>query len=108
MQSMLKGNPSKEIPKEQQLPTRPSVEMIIKAVCETYDVERQNLLNRSHPNAYSAGVYLLRRVVNVHLAEVAELFGISVSRASKIQREVEEGSTDRQMAQLLKKYKVKI
>lgn len=108
MQSMLKDKHRKEVPRGQQLPDRPSSETIIKAVSETYDVERRDILNRSHPQGYVAVVYLLRRVVNMRLNEVADLFGVSASRVSKIQKCVEEGRADIRMMKLLKKYKVKI
>lgn len=91
----------------QQFPNRPGAEAVLKAVRETYHVERRDILNRSHPQGYTAAVYLLRRVVNLPLREVAKLFNISISRVSKIQREVEEEGTDERMTKLREKYKVK-
>lgn len=108
MKSLIKGKRWNEVPQVQQLPNRPQAEMVLRAVSETYDVERRDILNRSHLKGYTVAVYLLRRVVNMHLREVADLFRISVSRVSKIQKCVEEGKAGTQMTKLLKKYKVKI
>jgi hypothetical protein len=53
-------------------------------------------------------VYLLRRVANLELRAVAEKFGISTTRVSKIQGEIERmDKTDLKLLKLLRKYKVK-
>jgi len=56
---------------------------------------------------YALGVYLLRRVGNLTLAEVANRAGVTVGRISQIQTKIENGETSRKMAAVLKYYKVK-
>jgi len=65
------------------------------------------IINRRNSEAYKAAVYLLRRVVNQNLKTVAKEFGISTTRVSKIQREIEGiDKIDRKLLKLLIKYKV--
>jgi len=58
--------------------------------------------------AYKAALYLLRRVVNLDLKTVAKEFGISTTRVSKIQGEIEGiDQIDPKSLKLLKQHKVK-
>ncbi len=108
MQTKVTEKNWKEVPRNQQHPNRPSADAIMKAVSQTYDVDRQDLENHRNPQGYEAAVYLLRRGGNIPLAEVAATFGISASRVSKIQKKVEDEKPDIRLSKLLKKYKVKI
>ena len=64
-------------------------------------------LDRSHPEAYEAAVYLLRRIANLSLSEVAERAGVSLGRISQIQAKIERGQVGGTLAGLLRRYKLK-
>jgi transcriptional regulator with XRE-family HTH domain len=57
--------------------------------------------------ALRSAVYLLRRAVNLSMAEVSALAGVSISRVSQIQRNIEAGHTDDRLRALMEIYKVK-
>jgi hypothetical protein len=58
-------------------------------VSQAFRVDREAILSREHREAYRAAVFALRRFANVPRKDVASLFGISGSRVSQIQRQVE-------------------
>ncbi len=96
-----------EVPRAQRRPTRPTAEELLDAVASTFDVPPSAVLDRSHQPSFRAAVYLLRRVGNLPLKEVASRAGVSPSRVSKIQRQVEQQEVERPLRFLLEKYKVK-
>ncbi len=73
-----------------------------------YGVSLDEIIDRRDGRAYKAAVYLLRRVVNLDLKTVAKEFGISTTRVSKIQGEIERiDKMDPNLLNLIRKYKVK-
>jgi transcriptional regulator with XRE-family HTH domain len=54
-----------------------------------YGLSVGDILSRQHAEAYQIAAWLLRRKANLPLGEVAELFGVSTSRISHIQRGIE-------------------
>ncbi|MBI1993438.1 MAG: hypothetical protein HYS67_03300 [Deltaproteobacteria bacterium] len=52
-------------------------------------------------------VYLMRRVGNLSLQEVAGRVGVSAARISQIQTKIEQGQTSTKMALMLRRYKLK-
>jgi putative transposase len=72
-------------------PARPTLEKVIEKVAITAGVSQSLLFNRKvAPEAFRVTVYLLRRVSNLPLREVANLAGVSQSRVSQIQRKIED------------------
>lgn len=107
MQQLIEDDLIEGIPSEQTNPARPTIEAIIEQITQRYKISEQVLWSRENQEAFKAGVYLLRRVSNLPLKEVATIVGISVARISQIQREVELGNASRILKQLMHYYKVK-
>lgn len=99
--------PLNEVPVEQTQPMRPRKEEILGMVSRVYGAEERNILGRRHREAYQAAAYLLRRVANLGLKEVAEIFAVSPPRISHIQHRIETEQQGPQVQDLLKLYKVK-
>ena len=98
----------KNVPITQTLPARPTKFEVLESVARVYEVSIDYVIDRRDTGAYKAAVFLLRRVVNLGLKNVAEEFGISTTRVSKIQGEIEGIDTiDPKLIRLLRKYKVK-
>lgn len=95
------------IPMEQTRPDRPTAEEVVSAVADAFEVAPEVVLDRSHQSAFKAAVYLLRRACNLPLMETARLGGVSPSRISRIQAELEKGKRLETMEALFQWYKVK-
>ena len=108
MDRLINKKSIKNVPITQTLPARPTKFEVIESVARVYDVSIDDVIDRRDAGAYKAAVYLLRRVVNLGLKNVAEEFGISTTRVSKIQGEIEGiDKIDPKLIRLLRKYKVK-
>jgi REP element-mobilizing transposase RayT len=92
------------IPSAQTHPDRPSVSELLARVAQAFEIDEPRVLDRSHPPAFRTAVYLLRRVCNLSLAETGRLAGVSPSRVSRIQAEVEGGGGTVPMEWLLKQH----
>ncbi len=95
------------VPKMQTHPERPLAEDVICAVADAFEIAREAVLDRSHQAAFKTAVYLLRRVCNLPLADVARLGGVSASRISRIQAEAEQGGIAGNALKVLDRYKDK-
>lgn len=93
---------------EQTHPARPLAADILTAVSAAYHRPLDFGPERSYPPAFRAWVYLLRRVANLRLKEVAALAGISAPRVSQIQQKIEQGEVDSVLEELLENYKLKL
>jgi transcription initiation factor TFIIIB Brf1 subunit/transcription initiation factor TFIIB len=69
--------------------------------------DEKTLRTREHQQAFQAWVYLLRRVANLPLQEVANRSNVSPSRISKIQRVMETSGPSKSLRELLDKCKAK-
>lgn len=107
MRRYLKDKDLDAVPREQVEPTRPDAESVLQNVSETFSVPREHLLDRSHQQAFQTAIYLLRRAVNLSLKQTSALAGVSPSRVSRIQSDIERSTPDKRMAALLKMYNVK-
>ena len=107
MQQLVEDDLLDGIPVEQADPARPVKEDIIKQVTQKYGIDEEMLWNRESQEAFKAGIYLLRRIGNIPLKEVAVIAGISEPRISQIQHEIELGNASKALKQLLRYYKVK-
>ncbi|MBN4076703.1 hypothetical protein JYT48_00340 [Mariprofundus ferrooxydans] len=88
----------------QRHPARPTSLQVLQNVAQAFSLEVAQVLDRRvHREAYSAGVFLLRRTCNMSLKEVASLADISPARVSQIQSETNYD----QLPDHLKVYKVK-
>jgi REP element-mobilizing transposase RayT len=95
------------IPKEQTRPDRPTPKEVVSAVADAFEISPDAVPERSHQPAFKAAVYLLRRACNLSLREVARFGGVSPSRISRIQAELEKGEQGETIEKLLRLYKVK-
>ena len=95
------------VPRQQTHPTRLDKGAVLARVSEVYALPVEEILTRSHGQAYHCAAWLLRRSANVSLKEVAELFGVSPSRISHIQRLVETGQLSRLQQKAVKLCNVK-
>jgi len=76
-----------DIPLAQQHPEMSDRHDVLKHVAEVYGVNVNDALDRPHHRqAYQISVFLLRRVCNMSLKEVAALANISPGRVSQIQK----------------------
>ena len=94
------------IPMEQTRRDRPTAEEVVSAVADVFEVAPEVVLDRSHQSAFKAAVYLLRRACNLPLTETVRLGGVSPSRISRIQVELEKGKRLETMEALFRWYKV--
>lgn len=93
----------RDIPSVQQHPERPEPKRVLADVASVYGVEVDDVLDRrNQPESYQAAVYLLRRVCNLSLNEVARLADISIGRVSQIQASMR----DKGLPEGLENYKV--
>lgn len=107
MSRLLEQDVLEAVPKVQVCPERPSREEVVAAVADAFETTSEAVLDRSHQAAFKTVVYLLRRACNLRLAETAEIAGVSPSRISRIQAELERGELPEATEKLLTKYKVK-
>lgn len=107
MQNIVDLRGVREIAKAQRKPLTPSVEEIVGRVGSAYAISASQVLDRNHGEAYGLAAYLMRRVANLPLAEVARRMGVSPARISQIQTKIENGKTSPKMVAVLKYYKVK-
>ena len=78
-----------DIPSAQSHPARATADQVLRDVASAYGLDVNEILNRrNNSEAYRSGVFLLRRVCNLSLKEVAALADISISRVSQIQKQV--------------------
>ena len=107
MQRRLGDKRSADVSCAQREPARPNTDELLVAVAMAFDLPRNAVLDRHHAQAYRCAVYLLRRVVNEPIAEVARRAGISAPRVSQIQAEAESATPQEPLRMLLDFYKVK-
>jgi len=108
MERIIERENLEEVPLAQTIPSRPTKVDIFESVAEEFGITVEGLVERSDQDAYRAAVYLLRRVVNLSLKAVAGIFGVSPSRVSRIQSDIERGANrESKLIKLLKQYKVK-
>ena len=108
MDRLINRESVKNVPITQTLPARPTKFEVLESVARVYGLSMDEVIYRRDQGAYKAVVYLLRRLVNLDLKTVAKEFGISTTRVSKIQGEIEKmDKIDINLQKLLRKYKVK-
>ena len=92
------------IPSAQSHPERATPEQVLHDVAGAFGLDVGEVLDRrNNREAYRTCVFLLRRVCNLSLNEVAELAAISPSRVSQIQKQM----GDEGLVSSLKNYKIK-
>lgn len=107
IQRLVQAKPVRGIAQSQLKPMRCGPEEVLAVVARTFGVSPFRVLDRSHQQAYQAAVYLLRRVTNLSLREVAERAGVSSGRISQIQATIEREQVRGKLAGLMRSYKVK-
>lgn len=108
MERIIKSDNLEEVPLAQTVPSRPTKVDVFESVAEEFGITVEGVVRRSDQDAYRAAVYLLRRVVNLSLKAVADIFDVSPSRVSRIQTDIERGTKrESKLIKLLKQYKVK-
>jgi len=96
-----------DIPREQLQPVRPDCGTVLSMVAGYFGCEIEDVLSRFHREGYLLTAYLLRRVVNMSLGDVADMFGVSRSRVSQIQRKILDGMLKPEVNELINMCKVK-
>ena len=107
MQNLVDGKVVRGIAKAQTKPLSPDVNEIVATVGRAYGITTSRVLDRSHVEAYWLAVYLMRRVGNLSLQNVAGRVGVSAARISQIQTKIEQENTSAMMVQVLRRYKLK-
>ena len=107
MQQHLARKRSVDVSRALREPARPSPEEVLAEVAKAFGLTRAALLDRRHAQAYRCAVYLLRRVANDPITQVARRAGISAPRVSQIQSEMEKSEPQGPVRKLLANYKVK-
>lgn len=91
MAARLDGRSFDQVPRAATDPARPTADAVLAAVAGAAGIAPEAVLDRrAAPEAFRAGVYLLRRAANLPLAEVAAMGGVSAGRISQIQRAIED------------------
>jgi putative transposase len=101
------GRPLDNVPVAQREPNRIDKRSVLECVSQVYRLDQAKVISRGNSEAYGCAAYLLRRVVNMTLREVAALFGVSVSRISHIQRRIETKQLSGQELETMRLCKVK-
>ena len=83
------------VPRAQRQWLSPSADQILEAIGKICGPSKTQALDRSNGMSFRQAVHLLRRRCNLPLREVAALAGLPVSRVSQIQRESDEGTTEK-------------
>jgi REP element-mobilizing transposase RayT len=107
MQKLVDRRVVRGIAKAQTKPLRPGVDEITATVARAYGIPIRHVLDKSQVEAYWLAVFLMRRVANLSLREVAERARVSPARISQIQTKIERGKTSEKTAQVLRRYKLK-
>ena len=91
LRDRIDGRSLDQVPSAMADPVRPTADQILTAVARTIDRPVDTILDRrAEPEPFRAAIYLLRRVGNVPLRDVAAMGNVSQGRVSQIQREIEE------------------
>jgi hypothetical protein len=106
MDTLVQEQTWSEVPAAQKQPLRPTVDEVLQQVCDVYGLAREALLTRRHQAAFQAAIYLLHRAAHLSLKNVAALGGVSPSRVSHIQREIERGEPPTCLQRLLDNYRL--
>lgn len=107
VERLVKGKAVQGIARAQLRPLRPGAEEIVGRVGRAFGIPPSRVLDRSHAEAYWSAVYLLRRVGNLSLKDVAGRIGVSPARISQIQAKIEQEHVSERVVQLRKQYKLK-
>lgn len=107
MDRLLQGRRLDNVPRCQSHPTRLDQQTILTGVGHVYGLSVDDILSRRHAEAYQIAAWLLRRKANLPLGEVAKLFGVSASRISHIQRELEGRQPSAREREVIALYNVK-
>ncbi len=108
MGQLAQAVPMANVPQRQRHPARPTATAVTAQVLSAYRIKDEKALRtRANQEAFRAWVYLLRRVVNLPLQEVANRSKVSPSRISKIQRAMEASELSKPLLELLDKCKVR-
>jgi len=82
-----KAADSEQIPKTTRRPGRPGPAQVIARVAQEFGLPIDNVFDRKrHAAAFRLLTYLLRRVCNLPLKDVAAMVGVSTARVSQIQK----------------------
>jgi hypothetical protein len=107
MEKLICKQSSANVAKQQLHPTRLGKEAVLACIGQAYSISGDEILSRTHVEAYHCAAWLLRRSANMSLKAVAELFGVSPSRISHIQRSMETGQLTRLQKNMMRQCNVK-
>ena len=89
MEHLLQGRHLDNVPRDQILPARPDKDRVLDIIAGVYDVTHKDIVTSHHGESYQTAAWLLRRAVNLSHKDTADVFGVSPSRISHIQRMIE-------------------
>ncbi len=95
------GANARAVPRGQLQPARPAATLILRAVAQAHGISPGRVLDRSVPDAYKHAIYLLRRVGNLSLNDVADRARVSIGRISQIQSELEASEPDARLMEAI-------
>lgn len=107
MANRVKKQSLTNVPLIQRQPTRLAGEEVLARIGQVYGLTSQEVLTRAHAEGYQCAAWLLRRAANERLSQVASRFGVSPSRISHIQREIEARDLSRLQVLAKKQWQVK-
>lgn len=107
MEKLARKQPPANVPREHLHPARLTQHDVLKRVSDVFRLTADEILSRSHAEAYHSAAWLFRRSANLPLKEVAGLFGVSPSRISHIQRSMDTGRLSPLQRKAAKQCKVK-
>ena len=89
MKRLLQGRYLDNVPRDQTLPARPDKDRVFDIIAGVYDVTHKDIVTRHYAESYQTAAWLLRRAVNLTLKDNVDVFGVSPSGISHIQRFIE-------------------
>ena len=101
MRKRLSGKSPSGVSRGQLNPVRPSPQLVLRAVAETYGIKPAAALKRQSGPAFKQTVYLLRRRANLSLRKVAEMTGVTIGRVAQIQTEIESLPKDERLERIV-------
>ncbi|MCF6257411.1 MAG: transposase [Gammaproteobacteria bacterium] len=107
MEKLARKQSPANVPKRQLHPTRLDKVAVLACISQIYSLQVAEILSKSHAEAYHCAAWLLRRSANMPLKKVADLFGVSPSRVSHIQRAMEIGQPSRLRKRAMLKCNIK-
>lgn len=107
MEKRISSVSAANVPKTHLMPSKPDKDTVLALVSSHFAISATEIIHRTSPDAYQTAAYLLRRICNLSLGEVAAIFSVSPSRISHIQGALENKPLDKSLQALLTQLRAK-